>query len=374
MQQRVSLPTEGPEPTDSAVRGSIGQLFSQRPDPGESHAAGSGDEVVDDRIDVPLPSFIELRRIELSHGGVEVITVDDMKEVGSASPNLPVGDADLEQHSRRWRVGEEARVTVGVRGYESADLGRENERTPRRSSESSADSTLRRAVPVLRRSIDVGDAVVQRTSYNALGLILVDMSEQPAEGSGTQRQCSDRHAASNHVAHERDRTRSRFADITRLTGFDVVDVRFPTSTMLDGSDAMNADPDYSAAYVTLRTEDGVEGASLAFTIGRGNDVQVAAIQALAPALVGLDLAEVTGDLGGLARRLVRDSQFRWLGPEKGIAHMAVGAVVNAAWDLAARLAGKPVWRFLADMTSAEIVDLIDFRHISDALSPTEALE
>ncbi len=162
--------------------------------------------------------------------------------------------------------------------------------------------------------------------------------------------------------------------MTRLTGFDVIDVRFPTSTMLDGSDAMNADPDYSAAYVTLTTDDGDAGASLAFTIGRGNDVQVAAIRALSPALVGRGLEEVTGDLGGLARRLVRDSQFRWLGPEKGIAHMAVGAVVNAAWDLAARMAGKPVWRFLSDMTPAQIVDLIDFRHISDALSPTDALD
>ena len=162
--------------------------------------------------------------------------------------------------------------------------------------------------------------------------------------------------------------------MTRITGFHVDDVRFPTSTMLDGSDAMNADPDYSAAYVRLSTDDGDEGAALAFTIGRGNDVQVAAIRALAPALVGCDLAEITGDLGGLARRLVRDSQFRWLGPEKGIAHMAVGAVVNAAWDLAARRAGKPVWRFLADMNPGEIVDLIDFRHISDALSPIEALD
>lgn len=162
--------------------------------------------------------------------------------------------------------------------------------------------------------------------------------------------------------------------MTRITGFDVADVRFPTSTMLDGSDAMNADPDYSAAYVRLATDSGDEGAALAFTIGRGNEVQVAAINALAPAMIGRELDEITGDLGGLARRLVRDSQFRWLGPEKGIAHMAVGAVVNAAWDLAARCAGKPVWQLLADMTPSEVVGLVDFRHISDALSPDEALD
>ena len=162
--------------------------------------------------------------------------------------------------------------------------------------------------------------------------------------------------------------------MTRITGFDVADVRFPTSTMLDGSDAMNADPDYSAAYVRLATDSGDEGTALAFTIGRGNEVQVAAINALAPAMIGRELDEITGDLGGLARRLVRDSQFRWLGPEKGIAHMAVGAVVNAAWDLAARCAGKPVWQLLADMTPSEVVGLVDFRHISDALSPDEALD
>ena len=162
--------------------------------------------------------------------------------------------------------------------------------------------------------------------------------------------------------------------MTIITGLDVLDVRFPTSTMLDGSDAMNADPDYSAAYAVLRTDDGSDGHALAFTIGRGNDVQATAIAALAPLVVGRDLAEVTGDLGGFARRMVRDSQFRWLGPEKGIAHMAIGAVVNAAWDLAARCAGQPLWQFLADMTPRQIVDLIDFRHISDALSPDEALD
>ena len=161
--------------------------------------------------------------------------------------------------------------------------------------------------------------------------------------------------------------------MTIITGLDVLDVRFPTSKMLDGSDAMNADPDYSAAYAVMSVDDGDDGHALVFTIGRGNDVQATAIKALAPLVLGRDLEEVTGDLGGFARRMVRDSQFRWLGPEKGIAHMAIGAVVNAAWDLAARRAGKPVWRFLADMTPQEIVALVDFRHISDALTPAEAL-
>ncbi len=166
----------------------------------------------------------------------------------------------------------------------------------------------------------------------------------------------------------------------KITSLEVVDVRFPTSKMLDGSDAMNADPDYSAAYAVLRTDaagtdgEALDGHALAFTIGRGNDVQVAAIRAFAPLVVGREVAEVADDLGGLARRMVRDSQFRWLGPEKGIAHMAIGAVVNAAWDLAARRAGQPLWQFLAEMTPRQIVDLVDFRHITDALSPDEALD
>lgn len=168
--------------------------------------------------------------------------------------------------------------------------------------------------------------------------------------------------------------------MTTITGLEVLDVRFPTSRFLDGSDAMNPDPDYSAAYAVLRTDgdrsDGgpLDGHALAFTIGRGNDVQVAAIAALAGHVVGRDVDELAADLGGFARGLARDSQFRWLGPEKGIAHMALGAVVNAAWDLAARRAGLPLWRFLVQMSPRQIVDLVDFRHISDALTPDEALD
>jgi L-fuconate dehydratase len=153
------------------------------------------------------------------------------------------------------------------------------------------------------------------------------------------------------------------------------DIRFPTSRHLDGSDAMNPDPDYSAAYVVLRTNDpdGLCGHGFVFTIGRGNDVQTAALAALRPFVVGRKVDEVLRDLGGFARSLTHDSQLRWLGPEKGVMHMAIGAVINAAWDMAGRKAGKPVWRLIAEMTPEQIVDLIDFRYITDALSRDEAL-
>lgn len=160
-----------------------------------------------------------------------------------------------------------------------------------------------------------------------------------------------------------------------IVALDVLDVRFPTSEELDGSDAMNPEPDYSAAYVVLRTDvgDGLEGHALAFTTGRGNDVQASAIAALAPYVVGRTVDAVCGDLGGFARSLVHDPQLRWLGPEKGVIHMATGAVVNAAWDLAAKRAGKPVWRFLAEMSPEELVGQVDFRWLSDALTPADAL-
>jgi L-fuconate dehydratase len=162
--------------------------------------------------------------------------------------------------------------------------------------------------------------------------------------------------------------------MSKITALDTYDVRFPTSRELDGSDAMNPDPDYSAAYVVMRTDQpGLAGYGLAFTIGRGNDVQKAAIDALADHVVGLDLQDVVNDLGGFSMRMVGDSQLRWLGPEKGVMHMAIGAVVNAAWDLAARVAGKPLWRFIADMTPEQLVATIDFRYLTDALTPEEAL-
>jgi L-fuconate dehydratase len=160
------------------------------------------------------------------------------------------------------------------------------------------------------------------------------------------------------------------AVITKLETFDV---RFPTSRQLDGSDAMNPDPDYSAAYVVIGTDadDGLEGHGFAFTIGRGNDVQVAAIRALEPFLLGLPADASMGDVW---RRLVHDSQLRWLGPEKGVMHMAISAVVNALWDLAAKRAGKPLWRLLSEMPAEELVSLVDFRYLTDALTPEEALE
>ena len=160
-----------------------------------------------------------------------------------------------------------------------------------------------------------------------------------------------------------------------ITDLETHDIRFPTSRELDGSDAMNPDPDYSAAYVTLRTNepDGLCGHGFVFTIGRGNDVETTAIGALRHLVVGREVAAVVSDLGGFARSLTDDSHLRWLGPEKGVIHMATGAIVNAAWDMAARRAGKPVWRLIAQMSPEEIVDLIDFRYISDALTPGEAL-
>ncbi|WP_329593479.1 L-fuconate dehydratase [Streptomyces sp. NBC_01362] len=171
-----------------------------------------------------------------------------------------------------------------------------------------------------------------------------------------------------------------------VTDFEVHDIRFPTSEQLDGSDAMNPDPDYSAAYVVLRTDvqdrtdgpdsgsGGIEGHGFCFTIGRGNEVMAAAIDTLRPYLVGRPVPRTAADLAALHRELTHDSQLRWLGPEKGVMHMAAGAVVNAAWDLAAKLAGRPVWEFLAGMTPEELVSLVDFRYLTDALTPEEALE
>jgi L-fuconate dehydratase len=160
----------------------------------------------------------------------------------------------------------------------------------------------------------------------------------------------------------------------RILALDCFDVRFPTSLERDGSDAMNPDPDYSAAYLVLRTDSPqVDGHSLCFTIGRGNEVVVTAIRSLEQHVVGRDAAAIASDLAGLSASLIGDSQLRWLGPEKGVMHMAIGAVVNAAWDMAARMAGKPLWRLLADLTPEQVVAQVDFRYIDDALTPDEAL-
>ncbi|MEO6711929.1 MAG: enolase C-terminal domain-like protein [Mycobacteriales bacterium] len=158
-----------------------------------------------------------------------------------------------------------------------------------------------------------------------------------------------------------------------FTGLDALDIRFPTSRELDGSDAMNPDPDYSAAYVTLSTSRGDHGYGFAFTIGRGNDVQRAAITSLSPYIVDRSVSDTLANLGAIWRELVFDSQLRWLGPEKGVMHMAIGAVINALWDLKARRAGQPLWQLLAGMEPEEIVDLLDFRYLSDALTRDDAL-
>ncbi|HEX4934117.1 MAG TPA: L-fuconate dehydratase [Gemmatimonadaceae bacterium] len=160
-----------------------------------------------------------------------------------------------------------------------------------------------------------------------------------------------------------------------ITRVEVHDVRFPTSAALDGSDAMNPDPDYSAAYVILYTDagDGIEGHGLTFTIGRGNELCVAAVEALAPLVRGLDLAAIAADMGAFWRRVTSDSQLRWVGPEKGVIHLATAALVNAVWDLWAKVEGKPLWKLLADMTPEQVVRCVDFRYITDALTPDEAL-
>src|SRR5262245_8556664 len=162
---------------------------------------------------------------------------------------------------------------------------------------------------------------------------------------------------------------------TRITGATTHDVRFPTSRTLAGSDAVNRDPDYSAAYVVLASdhEDGAAGHGLAFTIGRGTEVVVAAIEALAPHVVGLSMEEIAADMAGFWRSLATDTQIRWLGPEKGVVHLATAALVNAVWDLYAKLEGKPLWKLLADMTPERLVSCVDFRYIEDALTPDEAL-
>jgi L-fuconate dehydratase len=159
-----------------------------------------------------------------------------------------------------------------------------------------------------------------------------------------------------------------------ITDISIRDIRFPTSKSLDGSDAMNKDPDYSAAYVTLHTNDPeLKGDGLTFTIGRGNEICVAAIKALEPLVVGHELSEFTQDMGAFWRYITGDSQLRWIGPDKGAIHLATGAVVNAVWDLWAKQQGKPVWRLVADMSPEELIRCIDFTYLTDVLTPEEAL-
>ncbi len=162
--------------------------------------------------------------------------------------------------------------------------------------------------------------------------------------------------------------------MTRIIDLETFDLRFPTSDSLDGSDAMNPDPDYSAAYVILKTDSEHAGHGLTFTIGRGNDICVAAISAMKHLLVGIELDWIREDMGRFWRHITGDSQLRWIGPDKGAMHLATGAVVNAVWDLWAKEAKKPVWQLVAEMTSEEIVRLIDFRYLTDAITPDEAMD
>jgi L-fuconate dehydratase len=161
----------------------------------------------------------------------------------------------------------------------------------------------------------------------------------------------------------------------RIVSLEVRDIRFPTSLSLDGSDAMHPKPDYSCAYAVLHTDspDGIEGHGLTFTNGRGTEIVVAAVRALEHLVVGRTLEEITGDLRGFWRSLASEGQLRWLGPEKGVIHLATAAVVNAVWDLWAKRERKPLFRLLVDMTPEQIVGAIDFRYIEDALTPAEAI-
>ena len=154
----------------------------------------------------------------------------------------------------------------------------------------------------------------------------------------------------------------------------VRDIRFPTSDKLDGSDAMNPDPDYSATYVTLKTNSSHCGNGLTFTIGRGNELCVAAVNAMKYMLINRDFSEITKDMGQFWRSIVSDSQLRWVGPEKGVIHLATAAIVNAVWDLYAKVEGKPLWKLLVDMSPEELVRSIDFRYITDVLTPQDALK
>ncbi len=161
-----------------------------------------------------------------------------------------------------------------------------------------------------------------------------------------------------------------------ITDIQVKDIRFPTSKSLDGSDAMNPDPDYSAAYVILKTNhpDKLEGHGLTFTIGRGNELCVAAVESLSYLLIGKKLKDFTQNMGAFWKMMTSDSQLRWVGPEKGVIHLATAALVNAVWDLYAKTEGKPLWKLITDMSPSQLVSCIDFTYITDALTPEEALE
>ena len=160
----------------------------------------------------------------------------------------------------------------------------------------------------------------------------------------------------------------------RITRLDTTDLRFPTSESLDGSDAKNKDPDYSAAYIEMETESGLVGNGLIFTIGRGNDICCHAVESMRHLVVSRDFDEIRADVGAFYRELRKDSQLQWLGPQKGVIHMATGGIVNTIWDMCAKHEGKPVWRLFADMSAEQFVECLDLEHVSDVLTRAEALE
>src|SRR5688572_29912928 len=182
---------------------------------------------------------------------------------------------------------------------------------------------------------------------------------------------ADRHRCDHRAGRRARSLETRQAGV-KIVDLEILDLRFPTAKAAVGTDAMHPDPDYSAAYVILKTDGGIEGHGLTFTIGRGNEICVAAIEAFRHHVVGRTLADLTSDLGAFWRELAGDSQLRWLGPEKGVVHISMAAIVNAVWDLYAKAERKPVWKLLADMTPAQIVRCVDFRYITDAITPEEA--
>lgn len=162
---------------------------------------------------------------------------------------------------------------------------------------------------------------------------------------------------------------------SKIINLTVRDVRFPTSLEQHGSDAMHTDPDYSVAYVVLETDSAaaLKGYGLTFTVGRGTEIVVCAVKALSTLVVGKTLKEIVSDFRGFYRLLSSDGQMRWIGPEKGVIQLATAAILNAVWDLWARVEGKPLWKLLVDMDPAELISCIDFRYITDALTEQEAL-
>lgn len=162
-------------------------------------------------------------------------------------------------------------------------------------------------------------------------------------------------------------------DIT-ITDIDVKDVRFPTSLQADGSDAMHTDPDYSCAYVTIKTDKGYEGYGLTFTLGRGTEIVVEACKSISALVKNQKANEIFGNFGSFWRKITSESQLRWIGPEKGVIHLATAAVINALWDLWGRIEGKPVWKLLTDLSPEELVSTIDFRYITDVITREEAIE